>query len=80
MSRQNLIKLHFSTMVSFVVIVIKIGVLLSAILSSIAEEGDVNETVARCDAFTFDFDELTIGQVASASLDSKCGGDRPSDN
>ena len=66
METRKLVYPHRITIVNFVIIVIEIGVLFSAILSWI-EGGDATHPVAQCDTFTFDFDGLTIGQVASAS-------------
>ena len=56
------------TAINFVIIIIEIGVLLSAIQSWMG--GDNNGTAElnrQCDTVGFDFDGLTIGQVASAS-------------
>ena len=68
---QNFSHLHSAGIVNFVIIIFEIGIFLSAVLSWIeGEESAITTeslTGAQCDTFTFDFDGLTIGQVASAS-------------
>ena len=70
LTRQNYSH-HLAVIVNFVIIIFEIGVFLTAVLSWIEGEESVitteSLTGAQCDTFTFDFDGLTIGQVASAS-------------
>ena len=67
MSRQKLGNLHSITIINFMIIIVEIGVLLSVILGWIEGDESGTESGAQCDTLTFDFDGVTIGQVASAS-------------
>ena len=62
------------TIVNLVIIIVEVGVLLSAIWSwsittfwSDHKMNATSEPIRDCDTFNFDFEGLTIGQVASAS-------------